>query len=110
MIGVDLQIISPASKRAADVLGVPFDLTVVDDLHRVLAGEIGLRLAALGVDRIGLQIGGDVAVEQIELEVDEDRFFAGHLEAKPVEPRSPFTRVFEIVDVIGRAIHNAPEP
>ena len=63
----------PARECAADVLRVPLALAVVDDLHRVLAGEIGLGLAGLGVDGVDPEIGRDVAVEQVELEVDQDR-------------------------------------
>ena len=73
MVGVDLEVVGPAGERAADVLGVPLALAVVDDLHRVLAVQIGRGLAALGVDRVDPQIGRDVAVEQIELKVNEDR-------------------------------------
>ena len=76
MVGVDLEVIGPAGERAADVLGVPLALAVVDDLHRVLAVEIGLGPAGLGVDRVDPQIGRDVAVEQVELEVNEDRLLA----------------------------------
>ena len=110
MVGVDLEVVGPAGERAADVLGVPLALAVVDDLHRVLAREIGLGPAALGVDRVDPEIGRDVAVEQIELEVNQDRLLVGDLEPEPVEARFPFVGVFEVVDVVGRAVDVAAEP
>ena len=73
MVGVDLEVVRPRVKRAADVLRVALALAVVDDLHRVLARQVGLGPARLRVDRVDPQVGGDVAVEQVELEVDEDR-------------------------------------
>ena len=90
MVGVDLEVVSPAGERAADVLGVSLALAVVDDLHRVLAGQVGLGPAGLGVDRVDPEIGRDVAIEQIELEVNQDRLLVRHLEPEPVEPGLPF--------------------
>ena len=92
MVGVDLEVVGPAGERAADVLRVPLALAVVDDLHRVLALQVGLGPAGLGVDRVDPQVGRDVAIEQIELEVNQDRLVVGHLESEPVEARSSLLR------------------
>ena len=37
MVGVDFEVVRPAGEGAADMLGVPLALAVVDDLHRVFA-------------------------------------------------------------------------
>ena len=72
--------------------------------------EIGLGPAGLGVDGVDPQVGRDVAIEQIELKVNQDRLLAGHLETEPVEPRLTFVGVVEIIDVVGGAIDVAAEP
>ena len=92
------------------MLRVPLALAVVDDLHRVLAREVGLGPAGLRVDRVNPQVGGDVAVEQVELEVDEDRLGSVHLEPEPVETGLALLRVVEVIDVVRRAVDVAPEP
>ena len=63
-----------------------------------------------GADGVNAKVGRDVAIEQVELEVDEDRFLVLHLEAKPVEPALAFRGVFQVIDVVGRPVHVAAEP
>ena len=89
------------------MLGISLSLAIVDDLHRVLALEIKLGPTRLRVDRIDAEIGRDVAIEQVELEVDEDRLLVRDLEPEPVEAGFPFFLVFEVIDVVGRAVNVA---
>ncbi len=110
MVGVDFEVVRPPREGPADVLGVSLALAVVDDLHRVLAIEIGLGPAGLRVDRVDPEIGRDIAVEQIDLEIDEDGPLFGDLEPEPVQAGPALIRVLEVIDIVGRAIHVAAEP
>ena len=77
----------------------------MDDFHRVLAAQVGFRLACAGVEGVDFEIGRDVAIQEVELKVHEDRLASRHLEAKPVEAGLPLLHVVEIVHVVGRSIH-----
>ena len=85
------------------------EFAVVHDLHRVLAAQVGRGAIRLRVHREDPHVGRDVAVEQFELEVHEDRTVAGDIELEPVEPRASFPRVIEVIDVVGRSVHIAAE-
>ena len=110
MVRVHFEIVNPSSEGSADVLRIPLALAVVHDFHRVLAGRVRQWRACLRVDRVDPEIGRYVAIQQVELEVDQDRLFVLHLEPEPVEPGLPLRLIFEVVDVVARAIDVASRP
>ena len=109
MVRVDLEVVGSPCERPADVLRVTLALPVMDDLHRVFAGEIERRPSALVIDRVDPEVGRDVAVKEIKLEVDKDRFSTLDLEPEPVEAAFSLLCVGKIIRVVGRAIDVAAE-
>ena len=86
------------------MLRVPLALAVVDDFHRVFTGLVGDGRAG-GIDGVEPQIHRDVAVEQIELEIDEHGRGVFDFELEPVEAGLALVGVFEVIHIVGRAIH-----
>ena len=61
------------------------------------------------IDRVDPEVGRDVTVKEIKLEVDKDRFSTLDLEPEPVEAAFSLLCVGKIIRVVGRAIDVAAQ-